>query len=430
MACEQEEIYSIVQGSDTDFNGNHFLFDYFVTNIDLSDHTAKCDVPSAFFSKDLSIQYDLEEQLFYVIVDFTAEETLKMPVGSTEIIVVVYNSQGKQQSLKKIPIKVLKKGNVLPETTGRVDQPLVATPGYAISQIIKTPAYDHDTLRHRDYPDQHPISAITDLQTTIENINTNVDSKVAKTTFINKVYGTDENVDQTLYNKDSFGQVDDVKVGGTSVVINKVANLGTMANEAATSYTKTIELAAVALDNNYNSLDNKPTIGDATLTFQKNGTIVDTFTANATSNKTINFTVPTSASDVNALPDSTKYAAAVDMSLNETTYVLTLQLKDQNGNNIGQAKTVDLPIESVVVSGSYDSDTKEVVLTLQGGSEVRFSVADLVAGLQTEISATNMVSSDFIDDTEKAHKFVSSQEKATWNGKQDAITSNNKCFSH
>jgi hypothetical protein len=35
-------------------------------------------------------------------------------------------------------------------------------------------------------------------------------------------------------------------------------------------------------------LTNKPTIWNATLTIQKNSTTIDTFTANATSNKTIN----------------------------------------------------------------------------------------------------------------------------------------------
>lgn len=39
-------------------------------------------------------------------------------------------------------------------------------------------------------------------------------------------------------------------------------------------------------------------IGNATLTIQKNGTNVDTFTANATSNKTVNITVPTKTSDL------------------------------------------------------------------------------------------------------------------------------------
>ena len=41
-----------------------------------------------------------------------------------------------------------------------------------------------------------------------------------------------------------------------------------------------------------------PTVGNATLTIQKNGTNVQTFTANATSNKTANITVPTATSDL------------------------------------------------------------------------------------------------------------------------------------
>lgn len=44
-----------------------------------------------------------------------------------------------------------------------------------------------------------------------------------------------------------------------------------------------------------------PTVNNATLTIQKNGTNVQTFTANQSSSVTANITVPTKASDVNAL---------------------------------------------------------------------------------------------------------------------------------
>ena len=60
-------------------------------------------------------------------------------------------------------------------------------------------------------------------------------------------------------------------------------------------------LATVATSGNYNDLSNKPTIptvNDATLTIQKNGTTVNTFTANASSNVTANITVPTNVSDL------------------------------------------------------------------------------------------------------------------------------------
>ena len=47
-----------------------------------------------------------------------------------------------------------------------------------------------------------------------------------------------------------------------------------------------------------------PTVNNATLTIQKNGTNVATFTSNASSNATANITVPTTASEVGALPIS------------------------------------------------------------------------------------------------------------------------------
>lgn len=60
-------------------------------------------------------------------------------------------------------------------------------------------------------------------------------------------------------------------------------------------------LATVATTGNYNDLTNKPTIpsvGSGTLTVQRNGTTLGTFNANASSNSTINVTVPTKISDL------------------------------------------------------------------------------------------------------------------------------------
>ena len=49
---------------------------------------------------------------------------------------------------------------------------------------------------------------------------------------------------------------------------------------------------------NYNNLTNKPTIGNGTLTIQKNGSNVATFGANSTSNVTANISVPTTLDDI------------------------------------------------------------------------------------------------------------------------------------
>lgn len=122
------------------------------------------------------------------------------------------------------------------------------------------------------------------------------------------------------------------------------------------------------------------------------------------------------------LSNKPKYATSINLSIDQSTFVVTAQLKDQDGQNIGSAQTIDLPLESVVVSGAYDSATKEVVLTLEGGSTIRFSVADLVSGLQTEITISNKLDATLVDDTNSTNKFVTNAEKATWSGKQDAIS--------
>lgn len=151
------------------------------------------------------------------------------------------------------------------------------------------------------------------------------------------------------------------------------------------------------------------------------GIKVNSSTVNPDANKVVNITVPTSAADVSALPDTTKYAAALSLTINSLTYVMTGQLKDQNGDNLGTAQTIDLPLESVVVGGSYNSQTKKVVLTLQNGNTIEFSVADLVSGLQTELSASNKLNPAYIN-YDSTHRAVSDTEKSTWNGKQSALT--------
>ena len=124
------------------------------------------------------------------------------------------------------------------------------------------------------------------------------------------------------------------------------------------------------------------------------------------------------AQEVGALPNTTKYGGAIDLTMDSATYVLTLSLKDQDGTVLN-TKTVDLPIESVVVNGRYDATNKKIVLTLQSGSTIDVPVGDLIAGLQTEITSVNMLDADLIDDTNSTHKFVTEQEKTNWNNKSE-----------
>ena len=194
------------------------------------------------------------------------------------------------------------------------------------------------------------------------------------------------------------------------------AKLNTADVDAALSSTSTnpVQNKAVksALDSKADATD-IPTVPITAI--QKNGTGITPVSG------TVNITVPTTAADISALPDTTKYAAALSLTINSSTFVVTGQLKDQNGDNLGTAQTIDLPLESVVVGGAYDSQTKKVVLTLQNGNAIEFSVADLVSGLQTELSASNKLNPAYIN-YDSTHRAVSDTEKSTWNSKQSALT--------
>jgi len=114
---------------------------------------------------------------------------------------------------------------------------------------------------------------------------------------------------------------------------------------------------------------------------------------------------------------ATEAAAQIVLNINNADYKLYAELKDRNGNRISISNTIDLPLETMVVNGEYDESTKEVILTLDNGNEIKFSIADLISGLQSEITSVNMLSSDLVDDNNKVHKFVSTTEKTNWNNK-------------
>lgn len=117
--------------------------------------------------------------------------------------------------------------------------------------------------------------------------------------------------------------------------------------------------------------------------------------------------------DEGFLPDTTKFGAGLSMSVDPSTYVLTLQLKDQDGNALGTAQTVDLPIESLILSVTYDSINKRLVITLQNGNVVYVPLGDLISGLQTEITSSNKLDADLVDDSTSLNKFVTAAEKSS-----------------
>ena len=202
----------------------------------------------------------------------------------------------------------------------------------------------------------------------------------------------------------------------TNAVQNKVIN-NALTGKSDTGHTHSASdvsgLSTVATSGSYNDLSNKPTIptvNNATLTIQKNGTTVKTFSANASSNVTANITVPTKTSDLTNDSGFLTTHNPIDSSLSSTS-TNAVQNKVVNDaltgkSNTGHSHTVsdisDFPtLSTVATSGSYnDLSNKPTIptvnnktLTIQkNGSNVATFTANSSSNVTANITVPTNVS--------------------------------------
>lgn len=113
-----------------------------------------------------------------------------------------------------------------------------------------------------------------------------------------------------------------------------------------------------------------PTVNDATLTIQKNGTDVQTFTANQSTNATANITVPTKTSDLtnNGSDNTSTYVEADELAtvatsglysdLTGTPTIPAAQVNSDWDSNSGVSQILNKPsLATVATSGSYNDLT-------------------------------------------------------------------------
>lgn len=82
---------------------------------------------------------------------------------------------------------------------------------------------------------------------------------------------------------------------------------------------------------------------------------------------------------------TTETGSKLGLSINDN-YLMTLQLLDKN-NNVIDTKTIDFPIESMVVNASYSNGI--ITLVLQNGTELPINVSALVSGLVPDTRTIN-----------------------------------------
>lgn len=157
-------------------------------------------------------------------------------------------------------------------------------------------------------------------------------------------------------------------------------------------------------------------ISSNTANINTNTTNIANLTNRVSTNETNIATINTNLSNYSLISET---GSQLVLNLDSSNYKIKALLKDKNGNTINTSNEIDLPLESVVVSGAYDNVNKKIVLTLEGGSTIDIPVGDLINGLQSQITSTNKLNSDLVDDSLSANKFVTSAEKTTWNNKSD-----------
>ena len=215
---------------------------------------------------------------------------------------------------------------------------------------------------------------------------------------------------------DFDGHVSDKTDDFDSHVTSKISEFDTNASNKTTTFNN--NATSKTTDFNTNATNKTTTFNDnvTSKTTQFNELVEDKEDEIEAINNTLTPRVETLEENMPNYALKTETGYSIELAINSSTYVVTLNLKNKNGTIIS-TDTIDLPLETMVVDADYDSTTKEIVLTLQSGTTVRFSVADLVSGLQSEITSSNKLDSDLVDDTNQTNKFTTTEEKSGWNSK-------------
>ena len=204
---------------------------------------------------------------------------------------------------------------------------------------------------------------IEEIQSDVVDINTDI---------------TNMKTEQTEQNTNIQNNTDD---------ITELQNTKANKSEIPTKTSDLINDSDFVVDNNYVHTDNNFTNDDKGQ-IKTNKDDISTINGNIqninTSINSINQNIDDLEQDLTNYSLITETGSQIELNINSSDFKLKAILKDKNGNTIYTSNIIDLPLETMVVGASYDNTTKEVILTLQNGTTVRFSVADLISGLVSE----------------------------------------------
>ena len=220
----------IHKGDDTDFNDNSFLTFNIIAEKDLTGWQAK------FILNGLEKTFDdITSKSFEL--HYSDEETSQFKLGKTTNELKLIDEEGKIKTVaKNIDISIT--NEVIENESQLINLPILKDEGIDINISLASNSgsgsgtSNHFELLYRDMANQHPISAITNLQETLNNKANkdeipNVDGFITNDELENKGYLTEHQDISNLATKDELGNKQDILISGTNIkTINNESILG------------------------------------------------------------------------------------------------------------------------------------------------------------------------------------------------------------
>lgn len=96
------------------------------------------------------------------------------------------------------------------------------------------------------------------------------------------------------------------------------------------------------------------------------------------------------------------------LTVNPLTYILTATLLNKDEEEIA-SQSIDLPLEEMIISIDYDSETKEIIFELKSGEFRRVPIGDIISGL-VDLDTFNNAIADLEDAINELQTDISNKQ--------------------
>ena len=238
--------------------------------------------------------------------------TFNWGMNADSTILYIYKTVGGETTTWQIPVGAGGSGGTQLQSSWSDNDP--TSPAYIIDKPTNVSAFANDA----GYLTSESDPTVNNSMITIQKNGTNVESFTLNQNTNKTINITVPTQTSELTNNSGFLTTEtDPTVNNAMITIQKngtevdhfTANQSSDKNINILVPTKTSDLTN---DNGFitSYTETDPTVNNATITIQKNGALVDEFTANQSSNKTINITVPTQTSE---LTNNSGFITAADV---------------------------------------------------------------------------------------------------------------------